>query len=259
MLKSGLASMTLRPQTAEYIIDLARECGLDGIEWGGDIHVPHGDEARAREVGRRTRDAGLAVASYGSYYRVGHSEIDGLPFANVLATAEALGAPLLRVWCGKQGSDKADAAYWQAIIDDTRRIVAMTEGAGMTLSFEFHAGTMNDNPAATRRLMEAVAHPDLRTHWQAEIWDGSIADLRAHNLAVLAAIRPWLSYVHTYQYVPDEEGKWAQVPLEDGRADWRVYHAALAGHEGYMLLEHVRHDDPGQVRRDAAVLLEIVG
>ena len=32
---------------------------MEGIEWGGDVHVPPGDEARARDVAALTREAGL--------------------------------------------------------------------------------------------------------------------------------------------------------------------------------------------------------
>ena len=78
------------------------QAGLDGIEWGGDVHVPHGDLRRAREVRDMTRSEAIRIASYGSYYRVG----DRAPtsFEKVLDTAVELGAPLIRVWAGKQGS-----------------------------------------------------------------------------------------------------------------------------------------------------------
>ena len=43
-------------------------------------------------------EAGLAIAAYGSYYRVEHD--DPAPFEPVLATAVELGAPTVRVWAG---------------------------------------------------------------------------------------------------------------------------------------------------------------
>src|SRR6476469_730727 len=110
MLRPGLFSVTFRQLSPPEIIALVGRAGLRGIEWGGDVHVPHGDVARAREVRDRTADAGLEVAAYGSYYRVAKSEADELPFERVLNTAQALGAPLIRVWAGKQGSAAADQA-----------------------------------------------------------------------------------------------------------------------------------------------------
>ena len=106
-MRSGLVSITFRKLSPAQIVDLVCRAGLEGIEWGGDVHVPHGEVARAREVGRITSDAGLAVASYGSYYRAGHGE--GAPFETILQTAAELKAPLIRVWAGIKGSADADA------------------------------------------------------------------------------------------------------------------------------------------------------
>ena len=71
MLKSGLVSVSFRSLPPEEIVRLAAGCGLGAIEWGGDVHVPPGDIANAARVGEMTRAAGLAVSSYGSYYRLG--------------------------------------------------------------------------------------------------------------------------------------------------------------------------------------------
>ena len=63
--------MTFRKLAPEEIIALVAKSGLKGIEWGGDIHVRHGDLIQARKVCRLTEENGLTVASYGSYYNVG--------------------------------------------------------------------------------------------------------------------------------------------------------------------------------------------
>jgi len=70
MLIPGLVSVTFRQLTVEEIGELATECGLQAVEWGGDVHVPPGDFAAAR----RALDTGLKVAAYGSYYRAGVSD-----------------------------------------------------------------------------------------------------------------------------------------------------------------------------------------
>ena len=74
MIQGGLVSASFRALAPGEIVDLVAQAGLAGIEWGGDVHVPHGDVACAREVYRRTVDAGLTVCSYGSYYRAGTGE-----------------------------------------------------------------------------------------------------------------------------------------------------------------------------------------
>src|SRR5690242_18609852 len=101
MVYSGLVSVTFRQLPPQQIVELAAQGGLAAIEWGGDVHVPHGELQTARRVLERTRQAGLQVAAYGSYYRVGVSPAQGLAFESVLETALALQAPTIRVWAGQ--------------------------------------------------------------------------------------------------------------------------------------------------------------
>ena len=79
MIKTGLVSVTFRKLSPEEIIKLVSQSGLDGIEWGGDIHVPHGDVKKARDIAQITKDEGLIVASYGSYYSLGCEKEKNLP------------------------------------------------------------------------------------------------------------------------------------------------------------------------------------
>ncbi len=98
MLHAGLVSVTFRQLEPDHIVALAREARLASIEWGGDVHAPPGDERRARELGKMTREAGLQVSAYGSYYRLRDEVEEDAPFEAVLASALALGAPRIRVW-----------------------------------------------------------------------------------------------------------------------------------------------------------------
>ena len=57
MLNTGLVSVTFRDKTPEEIISTVKQCGLEGIEWGGDVHVLPGDVSRAREIRHLTEQA----------------------------------------------------------------------------------------------------------------------------------------------------------------------------------------------------------
>lgn len=69
-IRTGLVSISFRKVAACDLIEEVVKAGQQGIEWGGDVHVPHGDTAKAEQVARWTRDAGLESAAYGSYYRL---------------------------------------------------------------------------------------------------------------------------------------------------------------------------------------------
>ena len=166
MISSGLVSITFRQLTPEAIVALVRQAGLHGIEWGGDVHVPHGDLTRAREVGEMTREAGLEVAAYGSYFRVGNSEDSGLPFSHVLDSALELGAPVIRVWAGTEGSVTVGSEGRKRVVADLRRITELAAKAGVRVTTEFHGGTLTDTNESTIKLLSEVDHTNLSTYWQ---------------------------------------------------------------------------------------------
>lgn len=251
MLTPGLVSVTFRQLSPFEIVGLVRRAGSGAIEWGGDIHVPHGDVACAREVRELTADHGLTVAAYGSYYRVGRSEEDGLPFERVLETALELGAPLIRVWAGTAGSATTAAAERDRLFNELTRIAALAARAGVRVAPEFHGGTFNDTNAANHALLAAVPAPNVLSYWQPLLeFDDATAQ------AGLAAIGPRLAHLHAYH--------WANVhdrrPLAEGTARWtrflRTAHA-IPG-DRCVLLEFVRDDSPEQFIRDMATLRQLI-
>ena len=250
MITPGLVSVTFRKLTPTEIVTLVRQAELHCIEWWGDIHVPHGDCARAREVGQLTREAGRTVAAYGSYYKLNKSEADGLAFAKVLETAIALGAPTIRVWAGALGSAKADAAYRAAVAADARRIAELAQAAGITVTSEYHGGTLTDTDASAQQFLQETQHANFWTGWQPHS-GGTVAT----NLAGLQAVLPRLTTLHCYHWLNND-----RRPLAEGAVDWRQYFAAVqrSGRTHAALLEFVAGDDPANFLRDAATLRQLV-
>ena len=226
MFLPGLVSITFRQLAVAEIIALVTQADLAAVEWGGDIHAPHGDEAQARAIARLGADAGLRVAAYGSYYRVGHPESG--PFEAVLASAVALGAPLIRVWAGRQGSGSADETYFQTVVADSHRIADLAQAEQIGIVYEFHANTLTDTNAAAVRLLQAVDHANVRSLWQPPR-----NSTPTSNLAGLEALRPWLDYL-------------AQASRLISPSD----------HVHYALLEFVQDDAPEAFLRDAATLVQ---
>ena len=69
-----MVSVTFRDRSAEDVIRLAVENGLEAIEWSENAHVQADDPQGAAELREATEAAGLKVAAYGSYYRLGEYE-----------------------------------------------------------------------------------------------------------------------------------------------------------------------------------------
>ena len=251
MFQSGLVSITFRKLPPAEIVQLVSKAGLESIEWGGDIHVPHGDTKAAKEVRSLTEDAGLTVAAYGSYYRIGYSEEDGLPYERVLEAALALGAPLVRVWAGNKGSTDVDIDFRKRVVNESRRIAEISAAAGVVVAYEFHGGTLTDTIASARSLLEEVAHPNVKTLWQPN--DPPDTDER---LAGLLQVLPWLTNLHIFQWEPAVAGGNDKRPLAEGERAWNEYLAlaATTGRDHCALLEFVQDDEPEAFLRDARTL-----
>ena len=252
MFLPGLVSITFRQLAVAEIIALVTQAGLAAVEWGGDIHAPHGDEAQARAIARLGTDAGLRVAAYGSYYRAGHAESG--PFEAALASAVALGAPLIRIWAGRQGSGDADETYFQNVVADSRRIADLAQAEQIGIVYEFHGNTLTDTNAAAVRLLQAVDHANVRSLWQPPRYT-----TRSSSLAGLEALRPWLENIHVFHW-HQQSGE--RRPLAEGEAHWRDYLAQASrlistrDHVHYALLEFVQDDAPEAFLRDAATLVQ---
>lgn len=246
VIRPGLVSVTFRKLSPAEIVDLVARAGLAGIEWGGDIHVPPGQPAVANEVRELTRRAGLAVAAYGSYYRVG--EPDAGEFEPVLESAVELGAPMIRVWAGRQGSAKASPQHRQRVSDESRRIADLAAKAGVEIAYEYHGNSLTDTNESARLLLEQADHPNVRTNWQPLFQEDDVC------LAGLRGVLGWLANYHVYYWGPGHERK----PLADGAERWGKFFAVAPPAERYALLEFVRDDSPEAFLEDAAALKRIL-
>ncbi len=209
--------------------------------------MPPGDALLARKIGDATREAGLAVSSYGSYYATG----EGDDFAPVLETAIALGAPMVRVWAGRRPSAESDRRHRECVVEDARRIAALARAEGVRVAFELHGGTLTDTLSSTLALLEAIGDKLFGTYWQP--YHETLVE---KNLDALQALGPWLANVHVFHWDPVVE----RHPLAEGVTRWQRFLQTAAQFPGerYALLEFVRGDCMEQFMEDARTLKWLV-
>lgn len=250
MITSGLVSITFRKLAPFEIVKLVLKAGLEAIEWGGDVHVPHGNLEKARDVRKLTADADLSVAAYGSYYRVGVSEAEGLSFEKVLETAATLEAPTIRVWAGNQGSQDTRPELRQTIIEESRRIAEIAAGEGISVSFEYHKNTLTDTNASAQQLLGEIRHRNVRTYWQPPI--GASIE---YCLEGLRGVLPYLTNIHVFHWLA-KNGEIEQRPLAEAAQPWKRYLDVIdhSGREHYSMIEFIMGDSPNQLFMDAAAL-----
>jgi sugar phosphate isomerase/epimerase len=224
---------------------------VQGIEWGADVHAPPGGDTAVAALGARTREAGLAVVSYGSYLGMAASSDDQIEA--VLETAEALGAPMVRIWAELGVTADSPDDERRRVTEHTSALVDRIATRGLTATLEFHPGTLTETAWSTNQLLEAVGRTELRTHWQP---DPSLAAETA--IDELAQVTPRLAHLHVFAWGPT--GIDDRRPLDDGSELWAVA-LALADREAaplpggrYALCEYVRNDDPDQFVADVRAL-----
>ena len=160
MRPTGLLSVTFRSLPFERIIDLTVQAGLDGIEWGGDVHVPPGELKQAERIGQAARKAGLVNFAYGSYWRA-----DCEP--EMLAeTAAALGVQWIRIWAGTQASADVSDDQFRRLSDEACLIADAAGREQIKVAFEWHKNSLTDTNQSAQRLLAQANHPNLYCLWQ---------------------------------------------------------------------------------------------
>lgn len=239
----GMVSVTFRKRTIAQIADVTADAGLSCVEWGGDVHVPPADSAAAAEALHACEARCLTAASYGSYYRAGVSG----GFDKVLESACLLRVPNIRVWAGNRASADADDAFREQVNADMRRCAALAAEKNMTISFEYHGGTLTDSADSALRLIEEIDCPNVRLYWQ----PNQFRDLE-FNTNALRAVLPYVTNVHVFHW----EGA-NRFPLRQGERQWDAYLNLLAasGRLHGLFLEFSPDDTEDAFRHDAETLL----
>ena len=241
--QTGLVSISFRRHTVPEILTACAACGLQAIEWGGDVHVPAGDVPRAQEVLEQTRAAGLSAYSYGSYLRLG--AVDEEEVARVAASAGALGTRVVRVWGGVKGSAELTTEEYRALVTAARRAChAMPE---RTLALECHMNTVTDDCDAALRFLQDVGEENLAMYWQPHQFKGEGYNLRAARL-----LAPYVKNVHVFHWRGRE-----RLPLAEEAERWRRYADILGDKVPYML-EFMPDDRLETLAQEANALREIL-
>ncbi|MGH3098389.1 MAG: sugar phosphate isomerase/epimerase family protein [Streptosporangiales bacterium] len=248
-LTPGLCSVTFRALSPERVLEVTRASGLRSIEWGGDVHVPVGDLDTAARVRALSADAGVEVASYGSYLAPGADDPSHLP--DVLRTASALGAPTVRVWAGRCGSADADATARAAVVTGLRSAAQAASAEGLDIALEFHRGTLTDTAGSTARLLDEVGASNVSTYWQPPV-----AASDADAIDGLATVLDRVSHVHVFSW--DDEARRFALHARAGLWQQVVEMLGSTGRRHHLHLEFVADDSPDQFATDAAFLRSLI-
>ena len=229
MKKCGLVSISFRKYSPEDILKAMRDAGLEYIEWGGDVHAPHGNIEECEKIRALTEKYGIKIAEYGSYYKIAQS--DPSLFSDALASARALGTDIIRVWPGMNTpSDTVSEDDYRKFVDDARRIC--DEAPDMTIALECHPHSLTDEYHHALDFIKDIGRDNLKTFWQPNQYRNT-----EYNLESIRALLPYIVSAHVFSWK-----RKTRYPLSEGEGNWRRYIELLSeGDINYML--EFMHDD----------------
>ena len=210
-MKTGLTSVSFRKLSVDEVIALAKKAGVDGIEWGSDVHVPPNDIQYVKEVAEKTKRAGLEVISYGSYHYLGSGE----DFAPYIDAAQALGTDTIRIWGGKKEKWELSGVEYEALVEEMRKIGILAALSDITVCLEYHGHSITSSAEDAAEFIKETDLSSVRMYWQAII-GRSVED----NLKDIDAVAPYITNIHVFNYV---DGKQELLSYGDGPKNWAAY------------------------------------
>ena len=238
MYNIGFTTVTFRKKSRREICEIAIKNDIKYIEWGGDIHLPPNDINALRDVLSLQEEFGLTAVSYGTYYRLGEENYS--LWESITDTANAIGAKIIRIWQGTKASTDVNESEFLSMVDETRTLADIASQKGLTVAFEFHNGTNNDNGKSSVEFLKAVNKQNVKTYWQPFSTDDDISNLKA--------VIPYLACVHIFEW--NKNGK--RYSLKHSSKRWSEFLKIIneSNANPYLIMEFVKHDSKRQFAKD---------
>ena len=248
MIIPGMVSATFKDKSVEQIIQLCTSANLRAIEWSENVHIMPGDPKGALTLYEMTKSAGLEIAAYGSYYRLGEYENPKEVFSISLQSAVALKAPVIRVWAGTRPSTEADDTYRNKLAKEALLLSNLAQKEGIKVAFEWHKNTLTDTNDSAMLLLEAAGADNLYCLWQPT----AALNMEERTKGIQMLGNRLLNF-HIYYW---KEG--VRRPLAEGVGEWEQYLSEVnCNRNRYGLLEFVMDNLEEQFMEDVKILHQL--
>lgn len=247
MFKTAVASVSFRPYKAEEIIKAAKESGIDAIEWGSDIHAPVNDTEALKKIRDLSKDFGVGVSSYGSYYRLGKD--DPKDIKAYINAAGILGTDFIRIWCAEKASAEIGNTELKKLISDGKAVSRIAKENSITLCLECHPFTLTDDYKASLNFIEAVDSPNLKMYWQPNQFKSE-----KYNLLSAKALAPVTENLHVFHW----DSEYKKYPLCEGTYIWEKYLSFFKEKDHNLILEFMHDDRLKTLKSTAETLREFI-
>ena len=244
MYQLGLVAVSFRPESPETVIKAAKAAGLSCIEWGSDVHAPCEDEKRLEEIAALQKEYGISCCSYGTYFRLGVTDVAELPA--YIRAAKLLGTKILRLWAGRQHPWDFSAEEKEKLFADSKAAASLAEQAGVKLCLECHKKTYTETAEAALELLTAVNSPAFEMYWQP-----NQSRSQEENVKNARALKNYVNHIHVFQWKEKE-----RFSLEEGLEEWKAYLEEIPG-DRCLLLEFMPNDTLEELPTQTAALRKL--
>lgn len=245
MWKTGLVSISFRNLSTDEIMKLARDAGLDAIEWGSDVHAPYEKSEKLEEIAQKQSEYGLYCSSYGTYFRLGLH--DTALLKDYIKAAKILKTNILRIWCGNKNFQELSEDERKHIICEGQKAAKLAKEANVFLCMECHNNTYTNCIEGAIDLMTSINSKHFLMYWQPNQYQSF-----EKNCEYARLIAPYVVNIHAFYW----EGK-NRYKLADGLSMWKSY-LSYFHNEGVIMLEFMPDDDPKSLKEEANALNMLV-
>ncbi len=245
----GICSISFRSLSPEEIMEAAVDAGLDGIEWGSDVHVLPGAVTEAKRITGLMKAKGLRNLSYGTYFGVDQLELDKL--ADYLKTAQALETDIIRIWAPTKRRTELTNQEYAVYVDFMKKVADQAADYGITVCFECHHHTLVEDPQDAVQYLKDINRSNVKMYWQPNQFLSC-----DENVAAAKILCDYVENVHVFHWQGMD-----RFPLWMGLDDWMRYKQALeadARRDRAYLLEFMHDDAIASLKSSADALQEIV-
>ncbi|MWC29947.1 sugar phosphate isomerase/epimerase family protein [Paenibacillus sp. MMS18-CY102] len=274
-MKISLCTISFRHSLVSFatIVRFALRERFDGIElWGAHAEWLATAEEResTKEQLRLMHGRGMRIAMISDYFDIGSEE----RFAatqekahRMAALARWYGTTRLRTFAGPLPSRQVSPELRRDYVKRLRALSGICAQYGVTLLAETHPGTLSDELASARLLIDEVGHSAFGINLDfLHLWEAGDDVLQAY-----AELKPWVHHFHLKnvtsadrlhvfepaQVYASGSDRTGMVPLPDGALDFRPIIAAIGESELFSSLEWFGAQPFETLAADAAWLRQL--
>ena len=246
-MKIGMTSLTLGNNSPAEVLKIAKEIGLDGIEWGvSDEHLPLRDEKRAKEIRELSGRLGVEIFSLGSYCRMEEKE----DCDAAIETAVLLGAPVIRVWAGTKSPNECDEEYRKMVVENTVYMAEKAAVHGIVIGFEYHPYTLTETCDEALSLVKLVNKNNVGLYWQPDFALSMEENHRDRNRVLPVCV----GNMHIQNYTPET----GYGMLSEMKEKLVTYYDDIKVESYRLMIEFVKDGSVENLKEDAETLRSLL-